>query len=99
MVATMEPVTIDQLFHLSLQTGALPKEAHDLRLAWPPIYSSAPLSTFEAMVGKLMVQARRACPTKYLPQTEILKIADLPDEKNRIQTKSHIRPSLLTHIT
>jgi len=36
-----------------------------------PIYS-APLSTFEVTVGKLMVQARRGCPTKYLPQTEIL---------------------------
>ena len=47
-----------------------------------PIYSSAPLSTFEARVGKLMVQARRSCPTKYLPQTEILKIAALLDEED-----------------
>jgi hypothetical protein len=45
-------------------------------------HPSAPLSTFEATVGKLMVQARRGCPTKYLPQTEIVKIADLLDNKN-----------------
>lgn len=47
-----------------------------------PIYSSVPLSTFEATVGKLMVQARRGCPTKYLPQTEILKIAAFLDQEN-----------------
>jgi hypothetical protein len=47
-----------------------------------PIYSSAPLSTFEATVGELMVQARRECPTKHLPQTEISKIAALLDNKN-----------------
>jgi hypothetical protein len=46
------------------------------------VYSSAPLSEFEATVGKLMVHARRACPTKYLPQTEILKIAALLDDTN-----------------
>jgi hypothetical protein len=45
-----------------------------------PIHS-APLSTFEAVVGKLMVQARRACPTKYLPATEIIKIAALLDDE------------------
>jgi hypothetical protein len=47
-----------------------------------PIYSSVPLSTFEATVAKLMVQARSGCATKYLPQTEILKIAALLDDKN-----------------
>lgn len=47
-----------------------------------PIYSSVPLSTFDATVGKLMVQARKGCPTKYLPQTEILTIAALLDDKN-----------------
>jgi hypothetical protein len=47
-----------------------------------PIRSSAPLSEFEATVGKLMVQARRGCQAKYLPQTEILKIAALLDDKN-----------------
>jgi len=46
------------------------------------IYSSAPLSTFEATVGRLMVQARRECPTKHLPRTEILKIAALLDDKS-----------------
>jgi hypothetical protein len=46
-----------------------------------PIYS-APLSTFEATVGKLMVQTRSASPTKYLPQTEIAKIAALLDREN-----------------
>jgi hypothetical protein len=39
------------------------------------------LSTFEVRVGKLMVQARRACPTKYLPQAEIAKIAALLDDE------------------
>ena len=43
---------------------------------------SAPLSTFEATVGKLMVEARRACPSKYLPATEIMKIAALLDDEN-----------------
>jgi hypothetical protein len=47
-----------------------------------PIRSTAPLSEFEATVGKLMVEARRGCPTKHLPQTEILKIAALLDDKN-----------------
>jgi len=47
-----------------------------------PIHSSAPLSEFESTVGKLMVQARRGCATKYLPQTEISKIAALLDDKN-----------------
>ena len=46
------------------------------------IRSSAPPSTFEATVGKLMVETRRACPTKYLPKAEILKIAALLDDKN-----------------
>lgn len=46
------------------------------------IRSSAPLSTFEATVGELMVQARKQCPTNHLPQTEILKIAGLLDNKN-----------------
>jgi hypothetical protein len=46
------------------------------------IRSSAPLSTFEATVGQLMAQARKECPTKHLPQTEILKIAALLDNKN-----------------
>jgi hypothetical protein len=40
-----------------------------------------PLSTFETTVGRLMVDARKACPMKYLPQTEILKIADLLDNQ------------------
>jgi hypothetical protein len=39
-----------------------------------PTYSAL-LSTFEVRVGKLMVQARRECPTKYLPQAEIARIA------------------------
>ncbi len=47
----------------------------------PPILS-APLSIFEAAVGELMVEARRACPTKYLPATEIMKIAALLDDQN-----------------
>ena len=46
------------------------------------VYTSAPLSEFEATVGKLMVHARRNCPTKYLPQTELLKIAALLDDKS-----------------
>jgi hypothetical protein len=47
----------------------------------PPIYSGVALSEFEATVGKLMVEARTMCPTKYLPPTEILKIADLLDDQ------------------
>lgn len=43
---------------------------------------SAPLSTFETTVGELMVQARKECPSKHLPQTEISKIAALLDNKN-----------------
>jgi hypothetical protein len=46
------------------------------------VYPSVPLSEFEAMVGKLMVAARRQCPTKYLSKAEVLKIAVLLDEKN-----------------
>src|SRR6266568_8810552 len=44
--------------------------------------AKSPLSTFEASVGELMVQARRECPTKHLPQTEISNIAALLDSKN-----------------
>ena len=44
----------------------------------PPV----PLSEFEAMVGKLMVEARSACQTKYLRQAEIMKIGALLDDKN-----------------
>jgi len=47
-----------------------------------PICSSAPLSVFEVTVGKLMAEARKECPTKYLPQTEIFKISALLDDKN-----------------
>jgi hypothetical protein len=47
-----------------------------------PIRSSVPLSEFEATAGKLMVETRRGCPAKYLPQTEIFKIAALLDDKN-----------------
>jgi hypothetical protein len=46
-----------------------------------PVRSSVPLSEFEASVGKLMVEARRMCSTKYLPRTEIVKIAVLLDEQ------------------
>src|ERR1035437_1582796 len=47
-----------------------------------PIRSSAPLSKFEATVGKLMLRARSSCPTKYLPRAEIVKIAVQLDDKN-----------------
>ena len=47
-----------------------------------PIRSSAPLSKFEATVGKLMIRARSSCPTQYLPQAEIWKIAALLDDEN-----------------
>lgn len=57
-------------------TSRVPSQAHSL-----PIRSPAPLSEFEATVGELMVQARTACPGKYLPQTEILRIAVLLDER------------------
>jgi hypothetical protein len=46
------------------------------------IHPPAQLSPFEVTVGKLMVQARRGCPTKYLPLTEISKITVLLDDKN-----------------
>ncbi len=49
---------------------------------FPHIRSSAPLSDFEETVGKLMVQARRGCSTKYLPRTEISKIAAFLDQGN-----------------
>jgi hypothetical protein len=48
----------------------------------PFVRSSVLLSTFEATVGEMMVQARRECPTKYLPQSVILKVAALLDNKN-----------------
>jgi len=44
-------------------------------------HSSAPLSEFDATVGKLMVEARTMCLPKHLPKTEILKIAALLDDK------------------
>jgi hypothetical protein len=47
----------------------------------PPIHSAVPLSHFEATVGKLILEARRMCPAKYLPRTEILGIAALLDDK------------------
>ncbi len=47
-----------------------------------PRTHSASLSVFEATVGKLMVQARKECPTKYLPLREISKIATLLDNQN-----------------
>jgi hypothetical protein len=50
------------------------------RVGLPRTYS-APLSVFEATVGKLMVQARKECPTKYLPLSEISKIATLLDDQ------------------
>jgi len=55
--------------------------AYRSRVELRPIYS-VPLSIFEATVGKLMVQARQGCPTKYLPHCEILKIATLLDDEN-----------------
>lgn len=42
---------------------------------------STPLSTFESMIGRLMVQARMRCPTKYLSKDEIVRIADLLDSE------------------
>ena len=39
-------------------------------------------SEFEATVGKLMVEARTMCRAKYLPRAEILRIADLLDDKS-----------------
>ena len=47
-----------------------------------PSAHSAPLSAFDATVGKLMVEARKSCPRKYLPRSEILKIARLLDDQN-----------------
>jgi hypothetical protein len=46
-----------------------------------PVHSAVLLSKFESRVGKLMVNARRACPTKHLPKTEILKIAAVLDDE------------------
>jgi hypothetical protein len=43
--------------------------------------TSVSLSEFEATVGKLMVEARTMCAAKYLPRAEILRIADLLDDK------------------
>jgi hypothetical protein len=57
-------------------------EAHGRSAGRTSINSWAPLSTFETTVGELMVQARKVCPTKHLPQTEISKIAALLDNKN-----------------
>jgi hypothetical protein len=57
------------------------KTNESLQAVLPRLHPSAPLSTFEATVGKLMVHARRGCPTKYLPQTEIVRIAELLDNK------------------
>jgi hypothetical protein len=45
-----------------------------------PAYS-VPLSVFESTVGKLMVQSRMTCPTKYLPQAEIVRLAGFLDDK------------------
>lgn len=58
-----------------------PQSSVDPQAGLASIHSSAPLSTFESTVGELMVQARRECPTKHLPQSEILKIAALLDNK------------------
>jgi hypothetical protein len=46
------------------------------------IHPSPQFSPFEATVGKLMVQARGTCVTKYLPQTEIMTVAALLDDEN-----------------
>jgi len=61
----------------TMQADQMDRSRVELR----PIYS-VPLSIFEATVGKLMVQARQGCPTKYLPHCEILKIATLLDDEN-----------------
>jgi hypothetical protein len=63
--------------HQDISASRAPSQAGLL-----PVHSSASLSQFEVTVGKLMVEARRGCPTKYLPQTEILKIAALLDDNN-----------------
>jgi hypothetical protein len=55
----------------------------------PPIYSAVPLSEFEATVGKLMVEARTLCPSKYLPSTEILRIAALLDDQ-KVPVRSNL---------
>jgi hypothetical protein len=39
------------------------------------------LSDFEATVGPLMVQARQGCATKYLPKSEVSKIAEALDKE------------------
>jgi hypothetical protein len=57
--------------------------------ALPPSHISVPLSSFEATVGKLMVQARSGCPAKYLPNTEILTIAALLDDK-AVPVREHL---------
>ena len=68
--------------HLQHATKETPGGRSRSQARFSPMYSSVPLSEFETMVGKLMVQARRECPTKYLPQTEILRIAALLDHKD-----------------
>ena len=55
-----------------------------------PVRSSGPLSTFEETVGKLMAQARRECPTKCLPQTEILKIATVLDDDKSFSLRDNL---------
>lgn len=57
------------------------ERGNKLRSGLPPP-QSAPLSVFEAMVGKLMVEARKSYAGKYLPPSEILKIAVLLDDQN-----------------
>lgn len=54
----------------------------DPRAGLVSTHSSAPLSAFEATVGELMVKARGECPTKHLPQTELLKISALLDSNS-----------------
>jgi hypothetical protein len=65
-------------------TGPLQPANHGTFANWARSHSirqSAPLSPFEAKVGKLMVEARVECRTKYLPQTEIIEIAALLDDE------------------
>ena len=56
------------------------KNGHRESQAGVPFPHPIPLSTFEAKVGELMVKARTASATKYLPKAEILKIATLLDD-------------------
>jgi hypothetical protein len=48
-----------------------------------------PLSEFEATVGKLMVEARTMCPSKYLPGAEILRIAAVLDDQ-KVPVRSNL---------